>query len=71
MHLQDIHDKQVLRLFGYNQAVYHELVALNCKTPPDVKTCSEVELTESLLMQLEELCITYDTQQRKMTEVRL
>lgn len=70
MHLQDIHDKkQVLRLYGNNQTM-HQLAAL-CENPPDLKTCSEEELTETLLMQLDEFCATYDSQQRKITEVIL
>ena len=60
MHLQDKHDKnQVLRLFAYNQIV-HQLVELFDK-PPDLKSCSEEEHTELLLMKIDELSVTYDT----------
>ena len=69
MHLQEMDDKkQILRLHAYNQIV-HQLATL-CDNPPDLKLCTEEELTDSLL-QLDELFITYDTQQREITDVSL
>ena len=68
MHLQDKDDKNVLRLFAYNQIV-NKLVSL-CDNPPNLKSCAEEDLTESLL-ELDSLSIVYDTQQRKITDVSL
>ena len=69
LHLQEKEgDKQILRLFAYNQIV--QQLAMLCEIPPCLKSCSEEELNDALLM-LDEIIISYDSQQRKITEVKL
>ena len=60
--------KSFAGLHAYNQIV-HQLATL-CDNPPNLNLFTEEELTDSLL-QLDELFITYDTQQRKITDVSL
>ena len=65
LHLQEKEeDKQILRLFAYNQIVQQR--AAVCDEPPCLKSCSEEELSDALLL-LDEIIISYDSQQRKIT----
>jgi len=68
LHLQEQEgDKQILRLFAYNQIVQ---LAVLCDKPPCLKSYSVEELVDALLLS-DEIIISYDSQQRKITEVKL
>ena len=69
LHLQEKEgDKQTLQLFAYNQ-ILQQLAAL-CDKPSCLKSCSQWELNDALLP-LDEMIISYDSQQRKITEIEL
>ena len=69
LHLQEIEgDKQILRLLANSQIVQQQ--AAICDEPPCLKSCSEEELNDALLL-LDEIINSYDSQQRKITEAKL